>query len=166
MHRAIHVGDVKMLSVAYVSGFIARRLLRSGSCDACRACLISESAEPTNVYICFKEHISTAKSLTYPTEKLVETVGTAVTILEDMLDKVGHIDAVEACITVAIKKSVSFDWIRLTGCSVHHQRIEDEIVRGVTRISIPWWCKGKNESLGQESRQKALKRKVQILKHQ
>jgi predicted metal-binding protein len=87
VHRAIHDGDVKMSSVAYVSGFIARRLLRSGSCDACRACLISESAEPTNVYIGFKEHISTAKSLTYPTEKLVETVGTAVTILEDMLDR-------------------------------------------------------------------------------
>jgi hypothetical protein len=87
MHTAIRIGDVEMLSVAYVSCFIASRLLHSGSCDACKACLISESLSPTDVYICFKEQISTVQSLTYPTEKLVETVGTAVTILGDMLSE-------------------------------------------------------------------------------
>jgi hypothetical protein len=35
VHKAIHVSNVKMLTVAYVSGFIAMRLLRSGRCDAC-----------------------------------------------------------------------------------------------------------------------------------
>jgi hypothetical protein len=77
---AIRAGDMKMLSVAHVSGFTARHLLRNGSCDAHKACLISEAPSPTDVFISFKECSSTVQSLTYPTEKLVETVGTAVTV--------------------------------------------------------------------------------------
>ena len=82
MRTAIRAGDVKMLLVAYVSGFIARILLHNGSCDACKASLISEALSPTNVYISFKECSSTLRPLTYSTQKLVETVGTAVTVLE------------------------------------------------------------------------------------
>jgi len=155
-----------MFSVAYVSGFIARRLLRIGSCEACKACLISEIPSTTDVYIGFKECSSTVHSLTYPTEKLLETVGTAVTILEGLILEVAHLDTVKSCITSAIKESISFDWIRLTGCPLHRQRIEDEIVRSVTKISISWWCKQKNESMGEATRQKAVKRKLQILSHQ
>jgi len=33
---AMHNGDVKMLLVAYVSGFIASRLLHDGNCNACK----------------------------------------------------------------------------------------------------------------------------------
>jgi hypothetical protein len=97
---------------------------------------------------------------------LVDTVGIAVNILEGMILEVAHLDTVEACITSAIKENVCFEWIRLTSCSVHHQRIEDEIMRCVTRISIPWWYKQKNESLGEASMWKTLKKKVQILMHQ
>jgi hypothetical protein len=97
---------------------------------------------------------------------LVETVGTAVTVLEGMMLEVAHLDTVKSRITGAIKESVNFEWIRLTGCSVHYQRIENVIVRDVTRISILWWCKRKNGSLGEATRQKALKRKLQIFLHQ
>ena len=80
--------------------------------------------------------------------------------------EVAHLDTVEPCITGAIKESVNFDWIRLNGCPLHHQNTEDEIVRRVTRISVPWWCKQKNESLVDATRQKALKMKFHILLHQ
>jgi hypothetical protein len=33
--KAVRVGDMAALSVAYVSGFIARRLLRNSNCEAC-----------------------------------------------------------------------------------------------------------------------------------
>jgi len=56
-----------------------------------------------------------------------------------------------------VKETASFDRFRLTGISLHHHRTEDENVRSVTRISIPWWYKWKNESLEEETRQKALK---------
>jgi len=81
---AMCAGDVKMFSVAYVIGFIARHMLCKGSCDACKACLISETPSTTDVYLGFKQCSSTVHSLTYPTEKLVETVGTAVNILEGL----------------------------------------------------------------------------------
>jgi len=76
--------DVKMFSVAYVSGFIAKRLLNNINCDICKKCLISEVPSPLDIYTGFKEHGSTVQSLTYPTENLVETVGTAVTVLENV----------------------------------------------------------------------------------
>jgi len=72
---AMRNGDVKMLLVAYVSGFIARRLLHNGSCDACKACLKPEALSPTDVYIGFKECNSTVHSLNYQPEKLAGTVG-------------------------------------------------------------------------------------------
>ena len=68
----------------------------------------------------------------------------------------------ELYVTDAIKKV----WIRSAGCSLHCQGIEDGIVRGVTRISVPWWCKQKNQMTNKASRQKVLKRKFQILSHQ
>jgi len=110
----------------------------------------------------FKQCNSTVYSLTYATEKLVVTVGTAVTVLEGVILEAAHLDTVKCCITSAIKDSVSFDWIRLTGCPLHHQRIENEIVRSVTKVSIPWWCKWKNESVGEATRQKAVKRKLKF----
>jgi predicted metal-binding protein len=85
LHAAICDGDVKMSSVAYVNGFFGRHLLCNGSCDACKACLISEAQSPTDVYIGFKECSNTVHSLTYPIEKLVETVGTGVTVVEGMM---------------------------------------------------------------------------------
>ena len=117
-------------------------------------------------YTGFKEHGSTIQSLTYPTEKLVETVGTAVTVLENVMSMVAHLESVELCVTDVIKKGVDFDWIRSAGCSLHYEGTEDRIVRGVTRISIPWWCKQKNQLMNKASRQKVLKRKFQILSQQ
>jgi hypothetical protein len=83
-----------------------------------------------------------------------------------MISEVAHTDTVKSCITSAIKEIISFDWITLTGCPLRHQRTENKIVRSVTRILIPWWCKQKNESLVEATGQKALKRKFHILLHQ
>jgi len=156
----VHACDVKMFSVAHVSGFIAKRLLNNSSCDICKICLLSEVPSQLYVYTGFKEHRGTVHSLTYPTEKLVETFGTAVTFGE--YDVNGGSESVELCVIDAIKKGVDFDWIRSAGCSLHRQGI----VRGVTRISVPWWCKQKNQMTIKASRQKVLKRKFRILSHQ
>ena len=45
---------------------------------------------PLDGFIGFKEHSSTVQSLTYPTEKLAETVGTAVTVLENVMSMIQH----------------------------------------------------------------------------
>jgi hypothetical protein len=59
-------------------------------------------------------------------------------VLEGMILEVADLETVESRITDAIQETVNFDGIRLTGCSLYFQRTEDEIVRGVTRISILW----------------------------
>jgi hypothetical protein len=76
---AVRVCDLKMFSVAYVSGFIAKCLLNNSDSKIYKKYLTSEVPSPLDIYTAYKEHNSTVQSLTYPTEKLVETVGTAVT---------------------------------------------------------------------------------------
>jgi hypothetical protein len=46
----------------------------------------------TNVFIYFKEYIDTGQSLIYPSEKLVETVCTSVTLLETMMAEEAHLN--------------------------------------------------------------------------
>ena len=77
----------------------------------------------------------------------METVGTTVAVLENVMSLVAHLDSVELYVTDAIKKGVDFDWIRSASCSFHYQGIEDGIVTGVIRISVPWWCKQKNRMM-------------------
>jgi len=71
---------------------------------------------------------------------------------------ISEVVTVKSCIKSTIKESCSFDRISLTGCPLHHQRIEDENMRSVTRISIPLPYKQKNESLVDATRWKAIKR--------
>ena len=99
---AVHAYDVKMFSVAYVSGFIAKCLLNNRNCDMCKKCLISEVPSPLDIYTALKEHGSTVQSLTYPNEKLVETVGTAATVLENVMSMVALLESVELYATDAI----------------------------------------------------------------
>ena len=75
----------------------------------------------------------------------METVCTAVTVLENVMSKVAHLETVELYVTDGIKKGVVFEWIRPADCFLHCQGVQDGIVRCVRRISIAWWCKQKNE---------------------
>jgi hypothetical protein len=122
-YSTVHVGDMEVFSVARVSGSIARQVLHGVSCVAC------------------KEYSDTEQSLTCPSEKLVETDGAAVILMESMMAEVAHLNSVEQHITAAIKHNTDFEWIRCTGCSLHRQQIIGGIVRGFTRIYIPWWCR-------------------------
>ncbi|PNF15720.1 hypothetical protein B7P43_G12478 [Cryptotermes secundus] len=166
MSPAVPAGEMEVFSVAYVSGSIARQVLHGVSCDACKTCLTSEVLLSANVFIYFKECSDTEQSLTYPSEKLVETVGTAVTLMESIMTEAAHLNSVEQHITTAIKSTVDFEWIRCSGCSLHHQRIVDSIVRCLTRIYIPWWCKRRNRMMTEAARQRATERKMKILSHQ
>ena len=91
----------------------------------------------TNAFIYFKEYKDNEQSLTYPSERLVETVSASVSVLDGMMADVAHTHSVEEKITAAIKNTVDFGWIQSSGCSLHHQEIVDGIARSVTRISIP-----------------------------
>jgi hypothetical protein len=70
--------------------------------------------------------------------QLVETVGTGVTVLENVMSKVAHLESVKLYVTDDMKKGVDFDLIRSAGCSLHCQGAENGIVRSVRWILIPW----------------------------
>jgi len=67
----------------------------------------------TNAFIYFKEYEEDKQLLTYPSEKLVETVGASISLLESKMAKVAHMGSVEEKMTVAIKETSRFwmDWV-------------------------------------------------------
>jgi hypothetical protein len=79
---------MEVFSVAYVSGSTARRVLHGVNSDAYKTWLTFEVLLRTSVFIYLKEYNDTEQSLTYPSEKLVETVGAAVTLMESMIAEV------------------------------------------------------------------------------
>jgi hypothetical protein len=107
--------------------------------------------------ICFKEYKDEEESLTYPSERLIETLSSSITVLEGMMTEVAHSHSVEEKITAAIKNTIDFGWIQSSGCSLYHQEIVDDIVRSITRISVPWWCKRRNRLLMEASKHRATK---------
>jgi hypothetical protein len=100
--------DMEILSVAYLSGFIARHVLYTVRCDDCKACLTSSAMLSTNAFTYFKEYKNDEQSLTYPSERLVETVHSFVTELEIMMAEVSHTYSVEGKIKAAIKNTIDF----------------------------------------------------------
>jgi hypothetical protein len=96
--------DKTVFSVAYVSGFIARHLLLAVRCDDCKTCLTSP-AMSISAFIYFKEYKDNEQSLTCPSERLVETVSSSVTMLEKMMADVAYAYSVEEKITAAIKNA-------------------------------------------------------------
>ena len=144
--------DIDLFSVAYVSGFIARHVLCAVRCDDCKTYLSSPEMLSTNAIIFFKEYRDDEHSLTYPSERLVETVSVSVTVLDGMMADVTHKCSVEKKLTAAIENTIYFGWFQSSGCSLHHQETADGIAWSVTRISITWWCKRRNRSLMKASR--------------
>jgi hypothetical protein len=69
-----------------------------------------------------------------------------------------HLNSGEQHFTAAIKIT-DFEWIRYSGCSLHHQRTIGGIVRGLARIYVPWWCKRANRLMSDAAWQGAMKRK-------
>jgi hypothetical protein len=55
---AVRACDITLFLVAYVSGFMAKRLLSDSSCDTCKQCLISEVPSPLDTYAGFMERNS------------------------------------------------------------------------------------------------------------
>jgi hypothetical protein len=94
---------MKVLSVAYISSFIARQLFHGVNCDACKAYLMSQS-----VFIYLKECSDMEHFLTYP-EKWAGIVGAFVISTRGLTAEVVDLNSVEQCITAAIKKTVDFE---------------------------------------------------------
>jgi hypothetical protein len=65
-------------------------------------------SQPVFIYVYFKEYSDTEQSLTYFSEKMVETSGTSVVLMGFMMQVVAHLNSVEQHITSAIKNSFTY----------------------------------------------------------
>ena len=154
--------DIKLLSKAYVSGFIARHVLHYIIYDDFATCLTSPTMLKTNDFIYFEMYKEDKHFVTYLSEKLVETVRTAISLLESKMAKVTHMGSVEGKITIAVMEAIDFGCIAFSGFSL--QNLVGGSVRGIIRIAI-LWCKLTNNSVSEASRQRATKRKLTFLFH-
>jgi hypothetical protein len=100
---AVSECDMKLFLVAWVSGFMAKRLLNDSICDTCK--LISEVPSLLDIYTGFTEHNSR-----YSWHRC--------DCFEEC-DVEGGWKSVELYVTDAVKKDVDFDWIRSAGRSLH-----------------------------------------------
>ncbi|KAJ8915349.1 hypothetical protein NQ315_008236 [Exocentrus adspersus] len=163
--NAVSGGNEETLSVAYVSGFIAKKILGPDhQCDDCLQLLCWTSMEAQNLFIAFKEWTDNENILMYPSENLVIAVGQAVTVLENFIQKHGGKPDLSKCSAIEIKNVVNFSWF---SCELHCNTIIEGVIKAVCRIGIPWWCKRQNRNIIQEKKDaRATKRKIRKFKNQ
>ena len=85
---------MEIMSTAYISGLIARNLLCDRTCNSLKDSLMAKVGEEyshTNAFILLKDRSGNTKhALTFPSEKLVTTVGDAADLIDEILNNVGH----------------------------------------------------------------------------
>ena len=98
-------------SLAYVSGYIAKKVLHGNSCENCKDALTSSTVEPNHLGIVFKEYNDSVACLTYPSTSLFEAVAKGLTLLENMLNESAHKPDVKLRATSIITDNVDFQWL-------------------------------------------------------
>nr|XP_022909583.1 uncharacterized protein LOC111420776 [Onthophagus taurus] len=134
----ISSGSVHSLSVAYVSGYIVKRISKSFNCDVCMSILTSDDLEPFNAFISAKELSGDTKRLFYPSESLVVTVGLAITEVERILTTYRKCKNITNIGKGIINEKVDFSF--LNKCLEHAVYIRAAIITSVCRIGVPWYC--------------------------
>jgi len=81
----------------------------------CKTCVTSLVLVSTNAFIYFREHEEKEQSLTHPSERVVQTVSSLITLLGGTMADVVHPDSLDEKITISIKKTVDFEWIWSSG---------------------------------------------------
>lgn len=158
---AVNIGQTQTLSVAYVGGFIIKKFLEQTNCAACSKNLLGSSDAPHNLFISFKEWSDVTEKLIYPAEHPVVTVGYAITLLEEFLEKNCTSSNLSQAIENHLNLNVNFSWI---SCIEHTNLIKNAIIRGIWKIGIPWWCKRKMRE-HREQKQHTHAEKLQKFEH-
>jgi hypothetical protein len=70
----------------------------------------------TNTFLHFRGHEEEEQSLTNPSERVVQTVSSSITLLDGAMRNVAHPDSLNEKITFSVKNMVDFEWIRSSGC--------------------------------------------------
>jgi hypothetical protein len=149
--NAVALGHTGIFSVAYVSGFIAKRLTQTIDCVTCKGMLCSSPEELYNLFITYKEWSEDHPRLTYPSENLVVAVGKAITLLESILPRLRGQPDVGKKAAEEIKDKLNAS---VLFCDRHQEVFLPHLIKGVYRVGIPWWCKRKNAEIKLDRKEK------------
>ncbi|KAL1488552.1 hypothetical protein ABEB36_015015 [Hypothenemus hampei] len=148
---SVNTEATDILSVVYVSGFIAKGILQKTKCDICRNRLCGSA-----------EGMDNEQRLIYPSEDLTICVGQAVTLIEHFLNKFGNTVNISKCLAVEIKQKID---LSVFSRELHENVAIDCFLKSLCRITIPWWCKRKNKAIKESRKGGGQKRKVAKFRH-
>ena len=155
-------GSVEILSVAYVSGFIVKRLFKSMNCDDCTRDLCSDNLEPFNQFISLKEFSDKDSKLYYPSEKLTVAVGCGITLLENVMNVLRKEINIQAKAVDMLQANLDFSFL---SCYEHSEVVKTNVIHSICRIGVPWYCTRLVRDIKSQSRQNILDRKMRKLQH-
>lgn len=78
--------------------------------DDCKTCVTSQVLVSVSAFIYFREHEEEEQSLTHPSERVVQSVSSLVTLLDGTMAD-AYPDSLDEKITISIKNTVDFEWI-------------------------------------------------------
>jgi len=73
--------------------------------DFCKTCVTSLVLVSTSTFVDFREHDEEVQTLTHPSERVVQTVSSSITLLDGTMADVAHPDSFDEKITISIKNS-------------------------------------------------------------
>ncbi|XP_056639577.1 uncharacterized protein LOC130447009 [Diorhabda sublineata] len=159
--NAVEIGSLQTLSVAYVSGFITKKLFSNFVCDRCSYILSSDDTEPCNQFISNKEFSNSKNKLFYPSKQFVIAVGIGITVLENKLPIICEKNNLQGVATNLLNQEIDFSFIT---CEEHFYFLKDFFLKSICRIGIPWYCTRLVRNLRSEaSRQMSARTKRKIL---
>lgn len=156
-------GSIHSFSVAYVSGYIMKGILKAiPDCNSCKTDLSSSGSDLHNLYIENKEWSDTSKRLMYPSISLATCAGSIITEMEELLNKNSNVRGITNILCEALRSVIQFDWLT---CEEHKDIVANALVMATIKIGIPWWCKRKNSEIQAIKKAKTESKKLKKMQH-
>ena len=103
-------------SLVYVSGFIAKGLLRKSDCSTCRRCIQTDAIDESHLFITLKEYDPDRPRLVLPSKELTHSVKHAKNLYETFIRPTLHVANIRKRFFGFLKREVDFSWL----CREHH----------------------------------------------
>ena len=103
-------------SLVYVSGFIAKGLLRKSDCSSCRRCIRTDTIDESHLFIRLKEYDPSSPRLVLPSKELTYSVSHAKNLYETFIRPTIHVSNIRKRFFGFLCREVDFSWL----CQEHH----------------------------------------------
>lgn len=146
----------------YVCGFIFKKL-RHSSCQYCRNAFLTDSPEAIHIFTSFKEYDEGQQSLNYVNQNMVICIQTMANIMTQYLETSSFHTKIRLKIMSALDR---VDFSFLNKCKDHFEKNKIHLKNSVFCIYMKRFITMKNRMMEEEEKQRAVERKLRILRNQ